>query len=37
MYLPVIAPESDTLYNLCFLKLVLIKMTLMLSQSQAVK
>lgn len=31
IFLPVLAPQPDTLYNHCFLSTVLIKMTLKLS------
>lgn len=37
MFLPVMTAMSDTLYNHCFLRLVLIKMTLKLSQSLVAK
>lgn len=37
MFLPVLAPLPDTLYNHCFLRIVLIKMTLKLSQSLVAK
>lgn len=37
MFLPVLAPQPDTLYNHCFLRIVLIKMTLKLSQSSVAK
>lgn len=37
MFLPVLAPLPDTLYNHCFLRIALIKMTLKLSQSSVAK
>lgn len=37
MFLPVLAPLHDTLYNHCFLRIALIKMTLKLSQSSVAK
>lgn len=37
MFLPVMAAVSDTLYKQCFLRTVLIKLTLKLSQSSVAK
>lgn len=37
MFLPVLAPQPDTLYNHCFLSTVLIKMTLKLSHISVAK